>query len=298
MISLSGVIVAAITPFRDDQVYEEGLNQLINFLVSKHVNAIFVCGTTGEGMIMNVVQRKKVAEIAVERSKIPVIVHAGTNNLEDTLELVKHAKDIGASAVASVTPMFYPYTSEGLLSYFLRLAKASDIPFFVYSNPSRTGVKITPETIVRIFKEGPSNLAGVKESSADMSYLGKVIQSIPERMVFNGADTCFLPGLVLGTSGQVSGYASLCPELYVELYKAWVDGEIKKAQSLQAKISKVKALLEIPYIQPIKEGLKMRSVDVGDVIPPLVKMKQNEVESLRKGLFDAAPEIFSPNEMR
>lgn len=297
LISLSGVIVASITPFRGGEVYEEGLRQLTDFLVSKHVNAIFVCGTTGEGMIMNVTQRKKVTELAVERSKIPVIVHAGTNNLEETSELVRHAKDVGAAAVASVTPMFYPYTSEGLASYFLSLAKSSDLPFFIYSNPSRTGVRITPETIVKIFKEGPSNLAGVKESSADMSFLGKVIQSIPGKMVFNGADTCFLPGLALGTSGQVSGYSSLCPELYVELYRAWVGGDIKKAQSLQTKISKVKALLEVPYIQPIKEGLKMRSIDAGDVIPPLVKMKQNEVESLRKGLSEAAPEIFSSEEM-
>ncbi len=293
MFNLSGVVVASVTPFRKGQVYKEGFDLLIEFLVSKRVNAIFVCGTTGEGMIMNLKQRKRAAELAVQSSKVPVIVQVGTNNLEDTIDLTKHARDIGAAATASITPMFYPYTNDGLASYFLEVARASDLPIFVYSNPSRTGVKISLETLTKIFKEGPGNLAGVKESSADMTFLGKVIQSFGAKMVFNGADTCFLPGLVLGTSGQVSGYASLCPELYVQLYEAWTSGDLKKAQSLQAKISKVKGLLETPYIQPIKEGLRMRSIDVGDVIPPLVTMRQSEIENLRKGLAEAAPEIFA-----
>lgn len=290
---LSGIIVASVTPFRKGQIYKEGFDSLIEFLASKKVSAIFVCGTTGEGMIMNMTQRKKTAEIAVQSGKLPVIVQVGTNNLEDTIELTKHAKDIGAVATASITPMFYPYTSDGLASYFLEVARSSDLPIFVYSNPSRSGVKISIETLAKIFKEGPSNLVGVKESSADMTYLGRVVQTLDGRMVFNGADTCFLPGLVLGTSGQVSGYASLCPELYVELYDAWTRGDIKKSQSLQVKISKVKAMLETPYIQPIKEGLKMRSIDIGDVIPPLVTMRQSEIENLRKGLAEAAPEIFA-----
>jgi 4-hydroxy-tetrahydrodipicolinate synthase len=290
----SGIIVATITPFRNSEVYKEGFTQLTDFLISKKVNAIFVCGTTGEGMIMNVKQRKKAAEIVVERSKkIPVIVHAGTNNIEETVELTKHAKDVGASAVAVITPMFYPYTNEGLTAYFSNVAKASDLPLFIYSNPTRTGIKMPPEVFTKIFQNGPDNLVGIKESSADMTYLGKIIQAVPGKAVFNGADTCFLPGLVLGTVGQVSGYATLVPELYVELYDAWIKGDVKLAQSIQTKISKIKACLETPYIQPIKEGLKMRSIDVGDVKPPLVSMTRAEVEKLGRSLSELAPEIFS-----
>jgi 4-hydroxy-tetrahydrodipicolinate synthase len=289
----SGVVVATITPFHGGEVYEEGFYQLTDFLVSKGVDAIFVCGTTGEGMIMNVSERKRAAEVVAERSKIPVIVHSGTNNLGETIELMRHAKDIGAAAVAAVTPMFYPYTNEGLVSYFLAVARSTDLPFFIYSNPSRTGVRLAPDVIAKIFEQGPSNICGVKESSADMTYLGKIIQSVPGKLVFNGADTCFLPGLVLGTTGQVSGYSTLTPELYVALYKAWTDGNLKQAQLLQTKISKIKALLETPYIQPIKEGLKMRSIEAGDVKPPLVPMSRVEIEKLKKGLIEEAPEIFS-----
>jgi 4-hydroxy-tetrahydrodipicolinate synthase len=293
LFQFSGVIVATITPFHNGEVYKEGFIELTDFLASNKVRAIFVCGTTGEGMIMNLNQRRKAAEIVVERSKIPVIIHSGTNNFEDTVELTKHAKDIGSSAAAVITPMFYPYSNEGLKSYFLSVAKSCDLPLFIYSNPSRTGTKIPPETFMKIFQEGPSNIIGVKESSADMTYLGKIIQSIPGKSVFNGADTCFLPGLALGSAGQVSGYSTLTPELYIELYDAWLKGDIKKAQSLQTKISRIKALLESPYIQPIKVGLKMRSIDVGDVKTPLTAMNENEIQRLRKGLTETAPEIFS-----
>src|SRR5712692_1891332 len=119
---ISGVITATVTPFKNGELYEEGINQITDFLCSKGVNALFECGTTGEGMIMNMEQRKKVAEITVERSSIPVIIHAGTNNLEDTIELCRHAKDIGAYAIGTITPMFYAFTNDGLVDYFARVS--------------------------------------------------------------------------------------------------------------------------------------------------------------------------------
>jgi dihydrodipicolinate synthase/N-acetylneuraminate lyase len=292
MKKFSGVIVASVTPFKQGKIYREGFFQLLDFYKSKGADAVFICGTTGEGMIMDVQARKEAATVALERSKIPVIIHSGTNNLEDTLALTKHAKDVGATAVAVITPMFYPYTDRGLAEYYLNVANSMDLPLFIYSNPSRAGVKMSPEAISEIFEKGPDNLVGVKESSADMTYLGKVIQAIPSKEIFNGADTCFLPGLVLGTSGQVSGYASLTPELYVQLYSAWMQQNIKEAMELQKKISKIKGVLEKPYIQPIKEGLKMRGIDVGDVKPPLVTMEKNEIEKLGNKLREFAPEIF------
>jgi 4-hydroxy-tetrahydrodipicolinate synthase len=296
---LSGVIVATVTPFRNGSIHKEGVIDLTNFLVEKGVDALFVCGTTGEGMIMTLDERKKVAEIYVDTSSKPVVVHAGTNNLEDTLELCHHAKDIGAFATAVITPMFYPYASDGLVEYFLKVSDECDLPLFVYSNPSRTNVKLNPESFGKIFEEGSSNLVGVKESSGDITYLGKILQFIPsDKIVFNGADTCFLPGLVLGTSGQVSGYANVAPELWVSLYKAWKKRDLEEAKRIQIEISKLRSLLETPYIQPLKEALKLRGVDAGDVKIPLTRMKEKEVEGLRKELVDLSPHIFLSQEKR
>jgi 4-hydroxy-tetrahydrodipicolinate synthase len=288
--NFSGVIVASLTPFHDGDVSSRSFADLIDFIGSKGIQAIFICGTSGEGPIMTVSQRKRAAEIAVEKSRIPVIVHSGTNNEEDTIDLARHAKDIGASAHAVITPMFYPYTNEGLVSYFQKVEGSCDIPMFIYSNPTRTGVRMAPEVYSALVR---GNILGVKESSGDMSYLGRVIHSVKKGApVFNGADACFLPGLVLGTSGQVSGYANLTPELYVELFSAWKRGDMESAMRIQARITKIRALLESPYIQPIKEGLKFRGVDAGDVKPPLVKMGQKEIESLRSKLADLEPDIF------
>jgi len=292
MQNLTGVIVATVTPIKEGHVHKDGFVQLVDFLTEKRVQAIFVCGTTGEGMIMSLESRKRAAEIVRERSKIPVIVHAGTNVAEDTQHLASHANQIGAEAIAVITPMFYPYTNEGLGDYFQTIARHCDIPLFIYSNPGRAGTKMTPEGIAKAASASMGRIVGVKESSGDMGYLGKIIQTNPELTIFNGADNCFLPGLVLGTTGQVSGYATLTPELYVSLFDCWKNRKIEEAMKLQQKISKIKALLEVPYIQPIKEGLKMRGIDAGDVIAPLVRMKQEEISKLEEKLSEFAPELF------
>jgi dihydrodipicolinate synthase/N-acetylneuraminate lyase len=292
---LAGVIVAELSPFRQGELDVKLLAGLTEFLGSKGVNGIFVCGTTGEGPIMTLAERKRAAEVVVERSTVPVIIHSGTNNVEDTIALGRHAKDVGAAAHAAVTPMFYPYTTAGLVSYFSNVGGSCDLPFFVYSNPTRANVKMAAEVFSHLSPGGssPNNVVGVKESSGDMAYLGRVIQSVSrDALVFNGADACFLPGLVLGTRGQVSGYANLAPELYVEMYEAWKRRDTEAAMKIQTRISRVRALLEVPYIQPIKEGLKLRGIDAGDVKPPLVRMDEKEVETLLRKLIELEPGLF------
>ncbi len=289
---LSGVITATITPFKNGKVYEKGVIQVTDFLCSRGVSALFECGTTGEGMIMNLQERKRVAEIAVERSSVPVIIHCGTNNLEDTIELCKHAKDIGAAGTASITPMFYAFTNEGYVDYYNRISRSCDIPQFLYNNPARAGAKLAPDVVGRIFNEASDSLVGVKESSGDLTYLGRIIQQVPGKFVFNGADACMLPALVLGTSGQVSGYSNPTPELYVELYKAWLRGDIQGGRKIQTRISILRASLETPHFQPMKEALKLRGIDAGDVKPPLMKMGEKEVEALRNKLIELEPELF------
>jgi 4-hydroxy-tetrahydrodipicolinate synthase len=288
---LSGVIVAIVTPLRDNEIYFEGFRQLIAFLESKEVNGFFVCGTSGEGMILSVRLRKKSAEMVRQLSKLPVIIHVGTNNIEDTIELSKHAKVVGADGAGVITPMFYPYTSEGLVSYYSAVAESTDLPHFIYSNPSRANTKLQPETLSKIFG-GAGNYIGIKESSGDMSYLSEIIQNHPNKIVFNGADSCYVPALSLGAVGQVSGYANVVPELYVRLYNAWMDGQFDKARLLQLQISRIRSYLTNPYITPLKEGLRLRGIDTGDVMTPLVSMNKAEVEKLRTLLTKAEPELF------
>ena len=173
-------------------------------------------------------ERKRAAEIVRECSDIPVIIHAGTNTVEDTKDLGVHAKEIGADAIAVITPMFYPYTSDGLSSYFSKVSNACMLPLFIYSNPGR-GTRMSPEAIAKTASENSEWVVGVKESSGDIGFLGKVIQAVPNLKVFSGADNCYLPGLVIGTAGQVSGYATLIPELYVSLHDAWKKKDIELA---------------------------------------------------------------------
>jgi 4-hydroxy-tetrahydrodipicolinate synthase len=289
----SGVVVAIVTPLRDGEIYLDGFRQLLDFLESRGVSGFFVCGTSGEGMILHPRLRRKAAEFATDLSKLPVIIHAGANNIEETIDLCKHAKDVGADGVGVITPMFYPYTSDGLVSYFTAAAASVDLPVFVYSNPSRANIRLQPETVSRLFSRGGKNLIGIKESSGDMSYFSEIIQDLPERLVFNGADNCFLPALTLGASGQVSGYANAIPELYVQLYKAWIDKQLENATRLQFRISRIRSHLTNPYITPIKEALRLRGVDTGEVQIPLVPMSKAEVERLGAQLATVEPEFFS-----
>lgn len=280
----SGIINAIVTPFtRKGELDEKGMADVADFQVRSGINGLYACGTTGEGVSMTLKQRKRVAEICVDRMNGHgvVIAQVGDESMESIRELAKHAEDIGADAVAALTPYYYKPDTEAVLDYYREIGTFTDLPLFLYHIPPFTGLTLSPSVISRIMHEVPT-VKGIKDSSGDFKSLLEIIYLKPkDAVVFSGSDEYALAGLISGMDGSVTGYASAFPENYVELLSLFRQGSMKKAIALQEKITAIKACLKSPAIQPIKEAAKLRGIKAGFVKKPLRPMTAAEIREMK-----------------
>jgi 4-hydroxy-tetrahydrodipicolinate synthase len=279
------LVVATVTPFKEDRPYKDGIIQLVDFLKSNGMESFFVCGTTGEGMLMSLKDRREVASIFRDVTEKPIIVNVSDASLEYTLELCKHSKELGVQGIAVLTPAYYTYSPADYVSYYTSIAKKCDLPIFVYSNPGITNVKLNATTLTSIFENCPPNVVGVKESSGDIQYLGEIARSLPpEKMVYNGIDSLYLPALSMGIFGMVSGLANLSPGLFVRLRDHWKRGEVGEALKVQNEICELQSVLgEYPF-QGMKEAIKLIGIDIGTFRFPAGELSKRNKERVKTGL--------------
>jgi len=284
-----GVLPAIITPFDSNgNVDFDALRDVVHFQIEGGVHGFFACGTVGEGVLMSIEQRKAVAEAIVREAKgrVPVIVHVGTTNTSESVELARHAEQIGAEAVGAVTPFFFKPDIEGLRMHYQSIAEAVNIPVFVYNIPRMTGFNITAEIFRKLCMiEG---VAGIKDSSGNLSQIQEIIETAPKPItVINGADDIFLAVLIAGASAEISGTANVAPELLVEIYESYKEGDLRKALKLQRKLNALKRVLyEIgsSNVSSIKAALEMRGVKAGVPKKPLRPLNSEELSRLKDKL--------------
>ena len=279
-----GIITPLITPFTEGgEVFENGLRDLLSFQAEKDVNGLFICGTYGSGPAMNVEERKKVAEIAVDQAKgkMDVIVHVGSSCLEDSLELAKHAEDVGADAVASTPPFYYAYDSESILSFYRQLVSHVNIPVFAYNNPARTGIMLDSGLLNRLAKEG---VAGIKDSSANMIKFYEDVLAVEEKnfIFIMGTEALMFPAMMAGAKGCVSGLANVFPEINVKLYNLIREEKFKQAAIKQLEIIGARNAMHLaPVILTCYEILKLRGIDVGYPKRPFRRLTGKEIELVK-----------------
>jgi len=285
---LEGIITALVTPFTEDsKLNVDGLRRLIDFQLSNGVTSFFICGTYGLGPVMSVDERKKVTELVVESvgGRGKVIVHVGSLNIDDALELARHAEDVGAYAIASLPPYYYVFDDEAIINYFKRLVSRVKIPVYLYNNPARTGVRITSELLRKLADVG---VTGVKDSSFDIVRFYEDLTVVdPSRFEFiMGTEALLLPAMVVGVKACISGLSNVFPELVVKLYKLVSEGDYVNAAKLHLEVIKVRKVLHlVPTIPAVFEVLRLRGIDVGIPKPPFRRLSSKEVELLRSELM-------------
>jgi len=286
-VKFQGIFPALITPFtREGKVSLEELLEVALFHIERRVNGFFVCGTVGEGPMMSIKQRKLVAEKIIKEvsDRVLVIVHAGTTNTEETVELAKHAEKSGADAVGVVSPYYFKPDLDGIIEHYRVVSESVKIPVFIYNIPHLTGFNLTPQIVTKIC-ELP-NIIGVKDSSRDLIQIREIMETATKKItVINGSDSLTLAALVMGVDGQISGMANVAPELFVGLYKAYKEGNYAKALKLQKDINSViRALSGFPPIAPIKAALELRGIRAGLPKRPLRPLKPDEIDKLKEQL--------------
>jgi 4-hydroxy-tetrahydrodipicolinate synthase len=272
---LQGVVVPMVTPFdADGQLAVAAIAPLVDHLIGAGVAGLFPAGTTGEGFLLTLEERRRLAEavVAAAAGRVPVIVHTGTPTTAETLALTHHAQAVGAQAVAILPPYVYHHSDAALLRHYVTIAKSvPDLPIYLYNFPAISHNTLSTELILALRADAP-NIIGMKDSSGSLATLTEVVAATDGQ--FNaiiGGDGQVLMALAMGFDGCVSGNANVVPELLVALYRAVTGGDLPTARNLQQQLNGVRTLLgDGGNLSLFKAMLARRGVPVGDVRAPLL----------------------------
>ena len=298
MNALEGILPALITPFDDGgRVSRAGLEALMPRLFEAGVHGTYVCGTTGEGLLMPVAQRCEVAEIAVANTPKghSVIVHVGASAFEDARELARHAARIGATAISSLPPSGPGFGFAEARRYYAALAEASELPLVVYYFPEVYPSIRTLDQLEEVC--ALSNVAGVKFTDFDLSVMAAVAR--PGRVVFNGRDEVLAAGLLMGAHGGIGSFYNLVPEQFVDidaLARAGRWAEVRERQdSVNALIT---AVLRFPLFPAIKQILTWSGIPCGTCLVPRSGLSVEQQDALRTALASPLVRAVLPDDWR
>ena len=285
-ILFKGCGTAIATPFNDTGVNLNEFKNLLNFQLENNVDAIIVCGTTGESSTMSEEEKIAVIKCAIKTSnkKIPIIVGTGTNNTKQTLKNSKLAESLGADGLLIVTPYYNKCTQNGLIEHYREIAKNVSIPIILYNVPSRTGVNIEPETCFELSKI--PNIVAIKEASGNISQVAKIAHLCGDNLnIYSGNDDQIVPVLSLGGLGVISVLSNIKPKLTHDIVENFLNGSFEKAKKLQLDILPLIELLfaEVNPI-PIKAALNILGYNFGTPRLPLTPLSEKNFKLLEKTL--------------
>jgi len=286
-----GIIPPMMTAFtKEGEIYEKGTREIVDFIVP-HVQGLYPCGTYGSGPMMSPEERKKVAEIIVDqvKNRVPVIVHVGTADTKNTIELARHAEAIGARAVGAITPYYNSYDEDAIFVHFQQLINAVNIPVFLYNNPKTSGNSVSVNLLVRLAKEG---LAGVKDSTFDIVnyYHSRIgLKGFPELNLIIGSEAVLVAAFDAGAKAAVSGLGNVYPDLMEKLYREYLEGDREKLMQTQQDVLRVRQITKYgPTVPTCHAILKLRGIDSGyprlpfqPVSPETTKRVKEALESMR-----------------
>ena len=279
-----GSIVALVTPFKQGELDEKALRDLVEFHIAEGTNAIVPCGTTGESATLSHEEHCRVIEIVIDQAKkrVPVIAGAGSNNTKEAVFLTEHAKKSGADAVLSITPYYNKPTQEGLFQHFKTIAEHVDIPMVLYNVPGRTGVNMLPETVVRLSKV--KNIVGVKEASGSLDQAGAIIHNASENFdVISGEDSLTFPMMAMGAKGVISVVANVAPKKMAQMCKAVLNNNMLEARKLHYELLDLsKAVFYETNPIPAKKAVYLMGLMENEIRLPLVEMTKENTEKLKK----------------
>jgi len=290
-----GVYAALLTPFNENgNVCEKRLRKLVKFLISKGIDGLYVCGSTGEFPLMDIEERKKVAEIVKEEveDKLRIIVHIGSLSTKNTIKLAKHSEKIKVDAVSSIPPFYYSFSFEEIFNFYKEVASSISLPFFFYYIPQTTGVTLKNEEILKLGEI--KNIIGLKYTYTDFYLLQDLLLKMKGKWIaFSGPDELFLPALTMGVIGSIGSTQNVLPEIFVEIYKSFKNKDIDKASKLQKRVTEAVNLLhKYGGITSRKIALKFRGIDAGFAREPFLKDLSNEKkEKFRKEWLEKFPEF-------
>lgn len=286
----TGVCTALVTPFLGSKVNYPMMEQLLRRQVEAGVEAVVICGTTGEAPTLSDGEKVELFRRAKKYvgDECLIIAGTGSNSTEHALALSKAAENVGVDGLLVVSPYYNKATSEGLMTHYSAIAGSVHIPVIAYNVPSRTGVDIPVEVYQHLSKL--PNLAGVKEASSDIRKVGKIREKCPRDFcVWSGNDDQAAVAMALGAQGVISVLSNVLPVQTLAMAQAALDGDFDTAADLQIRLLPViEALFSEVNPIPVKAAMKLIGYDCGECRLPLTPMSPEKLEVLKKALLELA----------
>jgi len=280
----TGSFVALVTPFRNGQVDEAKLRELVEMHATRGTDGLVPCGTTGEAPTLSHEEHRRVIEVVVDanRKRMKILPGTGVYSTRDAIELTRYAEKAGADGALVVSPYYNKPTQEGLYRHFRAIAESVAIPIVVYNIQSRTAVNVETATMSRLVKD-VKNIRGVKEASGSLDQMSQVISACgPAFSVLSGDDNITLPLMAVGGHGVISVIANIVPRETADMVHAALDGDFKRARELHHRLFPLAraAFLETNPI-PIKEAMAMAGMLEPEFRLPMCRMTDANRETLR-----------------
>lgn len=287
-----GAGVALLTPFHEDNTINfEELGRIIEDQIAGGTDALVVCGTTGEPATMTYEERKSIIEFAVKKvnKRIPVIAGTGANSTNTAIKLSQQAKEAGADAILVVTPFYNKCTQGGLFEHYKAIAESVDLPIIMYNVPSRTGCNILPKTAIQLAKTF-DNIVAIKEASGDISQIADLAAMNDGVLdIYSGNDDQVVPILALGGIGVISVLSNVAPKDTHDMVMDYLNGNTKKALSLQLKyLDVIHALFSEVNPIPVKWAANLMGYKAGTLRLPLTELETQHKEELENAMREAA----------
>lgn len=286
MTLFKGSGVAIVTPFTNDKVNFNKLEELLEWHVKSGTDAIIVCGTTGEASTMSESEKKEVIKFTVDviNKRIPVIAGTGNNNTLSSINMSKWAESIGVDGLLVITPYYNKTTQKGIVEHFKAIDSNVNIPIIAYNVPGRTGLNIAPKTLLKLCQL--NNIVAIKEASGNISQIAEMKALCGDKIdIYSGNDDQIIPVLSLGGIGVISVAANLFPKDLHDICQLYLDGNHAEALKLQLKML---PLINSLFIEtnpiPVKTAMNVLNMEVGNLRLPLCEMDQSNLDILKEEL--------------
>lgn len=280
-----GVGTALITPFKEDfSVDYEAFKKLCVFQLDSGVNALIVGGTTGEGVTLKTKEKQKLLSVAVEmaQGRAAVIAGTGVNDTQKAVSATKDALRAGAAAALVVTPYYNKTSQTGLIEYYKRIADVG-LPIIAYHVPSRTGMRIKPETMRKIAEI--RNVCGLKEADILNAETVERIRGLREcgAALYSGSDELNLPFFSLGATGVISVLSNILPKEVLRVYSLFTGGNLEECIKAQMRLNGLIGALFVDVNPiPIKYAMALAGACEDVLRSPLVTLDEDKKEILRR----------------
>lgn len=285
-ILFKGVGSAVPTPFDENGVNISEFRKFLQFQIDNNVDALIVCGTTGESSTMTRDEKIIAINCALEvaNEKIPVIVGTGSNNTREAIEMSKIAERLGANGILVVTPYYNKTTQRGLIAHYKAIAESVSLPIILYNVPSRTGVNIEPQTCLELSKI--DNIVAIKEASGNISQVAQISNLCGDNLyIYSGNDDQIVPICSLGGIGVISVLSNIKPKFVHDMVYDFLDGNIDKARKMQLNVLPlINSLFSEVNPIPVKYALNELGFNFGVPRLPLVEFSDTNKKVLRQYL--------------